>query len=69
MPVPTSSPTPTASTRRLSSMREAINCNPLRVAKAERYSNSAPVTGAGSSSQAPVMCGSSAAKNKKPAVQ
>ena len=50
-------------------MREAINCNPLRVAKAERYSNSAPVTGAGSSSQAPVMCGSSAAKNKKPAVQ
>lgn len=52
MPVPTTSPRPTASTRRLSSMREAMSCRPLRVRHVARHSSSAPITGAGSSSQA-----------------
>ena len=69
MPVPTSRPMPTASTRRLSSMREVISCTPLSMVKVAKYSSSAPITGAGSSSHVPVMCGTSAASAKKPAVQ
>ena len=69
MPVPTTSPRPTASTRRLSSMREAMSCRPLRVVKVARYSSSAPITGAGSSSQAPMSLGTSAASSSRAAVQ
>ena len=69
MPVPTIRPSPTASTRRLSSMREAISCKPLSVVNVARYSSSAPMTDAGSSNHRPISLGTSAASSSRPAVQ